>query len=396
MKKVLLCVNCLKDIGGISTAASNLINEIHNKYNVTLCLTSNYISPNYQLPSNVRIVSGSNYLRDVIMDRAVLAGQSWGQKVIRNVRRLLNHYILKTKGIEWALSRIKIEEQFDVAIAFSDYRYSRTLCKCYEYDVVLNNVSARKKIAWIHNDPTKLGWTRSTALARLSDFDAIVNVSESCKEIFDRIIPDFKYKSHVVYNTYNIEKILTQSIVNVKLYTDNGNIHFVTVARIQTEQKRIDRVVKVCQRLKDEGLINFDWTLVGNGPELGDFVNKVKVFGLSNLIRFVGLQPNPYPYMKQADAFILTSSYEGFGMTIRESLILGTPTFVTNFGPANETVENERQGEICENSTDGVYKMIKSILQSPDKINKYREYISQNPIDNSKALEQFDNICITD
>lgn len=396
MKKILLCINCLKDIGGISTAASNLINEIHNKYNVTLCLTSNYISPNYQLPSNVRIVSGSNYLRDVIMDRAVLTGQSWGQKVIRNVRRLLNHYVLKTTGIEWALSRIKIEGQFDVAIAFSDYRYSKTLCKCYEYDVVLNNVSARKKIAWIHNDPTKLGWTRCTAHARLNDFDAIVNVSEFCKEIFDRIVPDFKYKSHVVYNTYNIEKILTQSIVNDKLYTDNGNIHFVTVARIQTEQKRIDRVVKVCQRLKDEGLINFDWTLVGSGPELSDFVDKVKVFGLSNLIRFVGLQPNPYPYMKQADAFILISSYEGFGMTIRESLILGTPTFVTNFGPANETVENERQGEICENSTDGVYKMIKSILQSPDKINKYREYISQNPIDNSKALEQFDNICITD
>ena len=127
MKKVLLCVNCLKDIGGISTAASNLINEIHNKYNVTLCLTSNYISPNYQLPSNVRIVSGSNYLRDVIMDRAVLTGQSWGQKVIRNVRRLLNHYILKTKGIEWALSRIKIEGQFDVAIAFSDYRYVKDI-----------------------------------------------------------------------------------------------------------------------------------------------------------------------------------------------------------------------------------------------------------------------------
>lgn len=395
MKKILLCVNCLKDIGGISTAASNLINEIHDKYDVTLCLTSNYISPNYRLPSNVKIIKGSNYLRDVIIDRRMLSGQNWYQCIIRSIRRLLNHYILKTKGIEWALTRIKIEEQFDVAIAFSDYRYSKKLCKCYEYDVVLNNVSATKKIAWIHNDPIKLGWTKDLALARLSDFNAIVNVSESCKAIFDKIAPDLQRRSFVVYNTYNIEYILAQSTMIDKLYTDNGNIHFVTVARIQTEQKRIDRVIETCHRLKEEELVNFDWTLVGSSSELGDLIEKVHILGLDKLIHFVGLQPNPYPYMKQADAFVLTSSYEGLSMTIRESLILGTPTFVTNFGAAIEAVENGKQGEICENSTDGVYKMIKSILLAPDKIDKYRKYISQNPIDNAKALEQFDKICST-
>lgn len=394
MKKILLCVNCLKDIGGISTAASNLINEIHDKYEVTLCLTSNYISPNYQLPSNVKIIVGSNYLRDVIMDRAVLAGQSWWQKLIRNVRRLLNHYVLRTKGIEWALSRIKIDEQFDVAIAFSDYRYSLALCKCYEYDVVLNNVSARKKIAWIHNDPIKLGWTKKLAISRLSNFDIIVNVSEKCKEIFDGIVPELKNKSYVVYNMYDIKKILAQSILGDVLYTDKNKIHFVTVARIQTEQKRIDRVIETCRRLMEEGLINFDWTLVGSSSELGSLMEKVNVLKLDHLIRFVGLQANPYPYLKQADAFVLTSSYEGYGMTVREALILGTPAFITNYGAAIEVVENGKQGEICKNSTDGVYKMIRSVLQAPNKINRYREYILHNPIDNTKALGQFDDICL--
>lgn len=392
-KKILLCVNYLKDIGGIGTSAINLIIETHNSYDITLCITSNYISPKYNIPSDVKIIEGSNYLRDVIVDRTSLSNQNIFQQVVRNVRRILNHYVVRTKGIERAIRRIRIDGEYDVAIAFSDFRYSTSECKCFDYDVVLNNVNAKRKVAWIHNEPTKLGWTRELALKRLSGFDAIINVSEDCKRIFDTIVPELKEKSFVVYNIYDINKIQTHAFSDKMLYANNGKIHFVTVARIQVAQKRIDRIIETCRRLKEEGITNFDWTLVGTSQQIGELIERVNSFEISELITFVGLQPNPYPYMSQADAFVLASDYEGYGMTIKEAQILKTPTFVTNFGPAHEAVKDRKQGEICENSTDGLYNMIKSILQAPQRICDYKEYLKQNPVDNSLAIKQFDNIC---
>lgn len=392
-QKILLCINCLKDIGGISTSAINLINEIHDLYDLTILITSDYISPNYNIPSDVKIIRGSRYLRDVIIDRKYLSHQNIFQQIIRNARRVLNHYLLKQKGIEYALKRIKIEDEFDVAIAFTDYRYSNSECKCFDYEVVQNNVKASRKIAWIHNDPVKLGWTNELALKRLTKFDAIVNVSYYCKNIFDKIAPELKNKSYVVYNTYDIQGIKHKSISSEKLFSDNGKIHFVTVARIQIEQKRIDRIIDTCERLKNECVSNFDWTLVGTSPQVKELRDKVHSLGLDDYIQFVGLQPNPYPYMKQADAFVLTSEYEGLGMTIKESQILETPTFVTGFGAAVEAVEDGKQGIICDNSTEGVYRMINYLVQNPNIINKYRDYLRDNGVDNHIALNQFDNIC---
>jgi glycosyltransferase involved in cell wall biosynthesis len=121
-------------------------------------------------------------------------------------------------------------------------------------------------------------------------------------------------------------------------------------------------------------------------------MHQVECNELQEFVRFVGLQTNPYPYMKQADAFVLSSDYEGFGMTVKEAQILNVPTFVTNFGPANETMKIGKQGEICENSTDGLFSMIQKIVQHPEKLSAYREFLMKHPVDNSEALTQFDGI----
>lgn len=392
MKKVLISVNYLKDIGGIGTAALNLLDEIHDLYDVTLCVPSNFISPKYKIPENIKIIQGSNYLRDVIVERSFLSGQNVFQKILRNIRRVLNHYVIKTCGIEYALKNIKIEGQYDVAIAFADFAYDNKSRKCFDYYVVLNNVEAKKKIAWIHNEPTKLGWTKDLVKKELIGFDVVVNVSKDCKRVFDKIIPEFIDKSAVVYNMYNIKNIKSKAETGRKLYEGTDKIHLVTVARIQIKQKRIDRIIETCRRLKEEGISNFDWTLVGSSPEIDTLKEQVNSFDLQGIIRFAGLQSNPYPYMKQADAFVLSSEYEGFGMAVKESQILQTPTFATKFGAALEAIEDGKQGEVCDNSTEGLYNMIKTLVSQPQKLSYYRQYLHDQPVDNLTAKVQFDSI----
>lgn len=391
-KKILLSVTYLKEIGGISTAAYNLINEINNKYDVTLCVPCDFISEKYVLPSNIRIIRGSEYLCDIITDRKFLKHQTIIRKFYRNARRIFNHYFLKGRLIPKKIEGIKIDGKFDVAIAFADFTYDSRQRKCFDYDLVLKQVNAKKKIAWIHNDPDRLGWTKNLIEKRLVKFDAVVNVSEYCKLRFDSLAPEFASKSFVVYNMYDIDKINMLSEMGKNPYLHNGKIHFVTVARIQREQKRIDRIIETCKKLVDAGYDNFDWTLVGSSPEIQLLKDYTIELGLSSVIYFAGLQKNPYPYFKYADASILASDYEGLSMTIKESQILNTPTLVTNFGAAKESIEIDKQGLICEKTDVGFYDMIKSILDNPTKLKEYKKHLINNKITNDLALKQFNSL----
>ena len=58
-----------------------------------------------------------------------------------------------------------------------------------------------------------------------------------------------------------------------------------------------------------------------------------------------GFVDNPYQYIKNADVFVLTSLWEGFGNVIVESLALGTQVVSTDCdsGP-NEILENGKYG----------------------------------------------------
>jgi len=391
MKKLLVSVTYLKDIGGISTAAINLINEIHNLYDITLCIPADYVSTKYIVPDNVKIVRGSSYIHDVLVDRQYLSQQNILRKCIRNIRRVFNHYIIKEKGIERALNRLFVPDEYDVAIAFGDFMFSYKDCRCFDYEVVLNNVKARRKIAWIHNDPLRLGWTREKALERFLGFDAVVNVSKDCKRVFDELVPEFKGKSFVVYNMYDTEQIRLKSGFESP-YAYNGKYHFLTVCRLDEGQKRVSRILEVCKRLKSDGYCLFDWTIVGDGNERSAYESASQSNGTTDIMHFTGAQSNPYPYMRFADAFILSSLFEGLPITIREAQITGTPTFSTRFGAAEEAIAVGKQGDICDNSIAGLYLMIKSILDNPGVLIKYRGYLFENPVDNKVALEQFDSI----
>lgn len=391
--KILISVYCIKEIGGISTSVTNLLKEIHDKYEVSLCVPSNYISPRYEIPQNITIIPGSNALRDATIRSNYLSSQSTWQKInrlfIRGAKRILPRFTL----VNFFLDQIKIDGEYDVAIAFADEGFDKKYKVGGEdYRIILNNVKAKRKIAWIHNDPRKLGWTPKLCEQELSKFDAIVNVSQECKDIFDEIMPSYKKKSWLVYNMYDIDRIKKLSIIDKQLYSA-GKINFVTVARINFNQKKMNRIIEVCFRLVKEGYNSFVWNIVGEGPDRETMQNQINEKGLSDIVVIHGHQSNPYPYIKQANAFVLTSLYEGLPMTIREAEIIGTPILTTNFGSAHEAVKDNYQGIICENSSNGVYEMIKEILDEPGILARFSKYLEENPITNKMALSQFEAVC---
>ena len=66
-------------------------------------------------------------------------------------------------------------------------------------------------------------------------------------------------------------------------------------------------------------------TLLGEGPLRSELQRLAKDKGLSERIRFVGFQQNPYAFLARADAFVLSSRFEGFPNVVLEALACGTP-----------------------------------------------------------------------
>lgn len=80
----------------------------------------------------------------------------------------------------------------------------------------------------------------------------------------------------------------------------------------------------------------------------GILSQKLKVesqnLGIENNVKFLGWQDSLEKFYSQADAFLLTSDYEGWGMVVVEAASCGLPIIMTDVGCAGELIENEKSG----------------------------------------------------
>lgn len=284
------------------------------------------------------------------------------------------------------------KNHYDVVISFSN-------------DIPLNNVflgsnyfvqkvvNAKSKIAWIHNDLDKLGMTRNYILSEYALFDQIVNVSQSCKSRFEALAPEYKFKSFLLGNFIDPE-LLQKKAHEFNPYQGEGKESIiVTVARIDNQQKRIDRILKIAKNLL-ENEVDFRWYIIGDGPDLENLKIEQKNLKLDNYIIFEGYKHNPFPYIKNADIFVLTSSYEAQGMVLSESLLLGTPVITTNFPASYEFVKDGINGIITENSSESLFRNLLRLLKNDSILYELKMNLIKNENINSKSnfLSKFNKL----
>ena len=87
-----------------------------------------------------------------------------------------------------------------------------------------------------------------------------------------------------------------------------------------------------------------DWTLViwGEGDERSSLEAQRDRLGLANRVRLPGISAKPGMWIESADAFVLSSRFEGWAMVITEAMAAGIPvvSFDCAFGPAEQIQHN--------------------------------------------------------
>ena len=86
--------------------------------------------------------------------------------------------------------------------------------------------------------------------------------------------------------------------------------------------------------------------IVGDGTKKSNLKSQISKIKLENNVKLLGWQNNPDEFYFQADAFLLTSNYEGWGMAVVEAASYGLPIIMTDVGCAGEFIKDGESGMV--------------------------------------------------
>ena len=261
-----------------------------------------------------------------------------------------------------------------------DFVYRREARKLKGYDVVISYqettvtdfvrfIESGKRIAWVHSifDKFSSGYYTVDQMKKVYDlYNDIVCVAQGSADAFKKGLPSLAGRVCIINNPISIDRVITMAMQEtnsiIPYERDASAFVFVSVGRLSYE-KQYEFVVEAARLLRDKD-IRFLWYIIGDGSEREKLESLIKKYELCNQVILTGFMTNPYPIIRCADALVITSLYEAQPMVALEALILDTPVITTNYQTAFTLIEDGRNGLICENSIDAVFKTVLDFVEN--------------------------------
>lgn len=264
----------------------------------------------------------------------------------RKERGWFKYYALIVKVFRFCIQKIFSRD----ILRWLEYRIGNVLSKV-SYDVVFAcseglpadialKIATKKRCVWIHNDYDHDNSVNAPGLfKKLKSFDTIICVAEHARISLNQHFPAVAPKTCTVYNIVNEDEIRSCADMQseVPYIFSEHRINIVSIGRFYETQKNFSRIPQLCSELKKRG-ISFCWYLIGNGSPLETKIlsDAIKEFNPGETFVILGEKSNPYPYLKKADLFALTSRYETYPTVINEAKALGCPIISTDFKGVDE------------------------------------------------------------
>lgn len=237
-------------------------------------------------------------------------------------------------------------------------------------------VDANKRITWWHHG--EINVDRSGYLESAGACDQIAVVSEACRKMLAGAFPTLGNKMTVVPNMLDVDTI-RQKAEAFQPYGGDSGLHIVTLCRLSPE-KHIENAIFAAQKLKEAG-VAFRWHMVGDGSIESDLRKAAVNANVEDVFLFEGNQPNPYPYLKNADLFVHPSYVESQGLVVLEAMALGVPCVVTkSLGPC-EFIEDGVNGILTEQNPESLTEKVLEMLTNRELYEHIRA--------NTRCPEQF-------
>lgn len=382
MNNVIFVINNL-GTGGVQISLLNLLAELNEKFHITvLCFDERLKSSSNVLPPHINLLVPSSPFRYLGISQGELRG-----KPTKYLARAFWAFLTKLLGRSFAI-RMMLPFQrklgdYDCAISYLHEAPQRSFYGgCNEF--VLKRIKAKKKVTWLHCDFELCGANSKASEKIYQQFDEIVACSEGTKRAFLRCMPQFKDKCVAIRNCNDYENI--RMLAGDGIPYDKSEFNIVTVARLSKE-KGIERAIEAVKRCVKKGY-KLHYHIVGSGDQEEYLKGITGEYGLENIVTFYGNQSNPYPYIKNADLFLLTSYHEAAPMVFDEAACLGVPVLATETTSTTEMIVERGSGFVCDNSQDAITDELIRLLVNRNDLVSVKEALGRREFTNKDVIDK--------
>ncbi len=159
----------------------------------------------------------------------------------------------------------------------------------------------------------------------------------------------------VIYNGIDLSKCIEKDS-----YAAGDTVTLLHVGRFDVPKNHAG-LLKAFQRLH-AACPQCRLQLVGDGDLRGAMEDLARELEITDFVRFFGMQADVYPYLHQADIFVLPSIYEGNPMTILEAMGTGLPIVATAVGGIPDMLQNGRNALLVSCETDAVCEACQTLI----------------------------------
>lgn len=362
------------EMGGVEKVVLSMLNNLNkSKFDLTICLNLNQGELRNEFPNDIRkvyIADGKeNFSKNPIVQKIQLAK-----------RRLKLDKAAKDPRIADQL----LNEEYDVEIA-TGYTV---------YTTVLKSTNKKsKKIAWLHSDLSLEGFApyREDIFKSMQQFDYIIYGSQQCKDVLIEKYPHLKFPpGEVILNAIPIKelkekaKVFTPEFGTTPTFVSVGRLHY---------RKGYRTLLEAHKKLINDGF-KHHIIIIGDGEDYTLLSKKIEELKVQDSFKLLGTQMNPYPYVANADFYIMPSESEGWPLIIAETLILQKPILATNVGGIPEMITHGESGYLTDYSQEGLYNGIKEFLTNNNLVQHIQDNLKdiEKQFDNEKIFKSVENI----
>lgn len=392
MKKSLLIVSHALELGGAERSLIGLLDSLDpGIWDIDLFLLRHQGELMNDIPAYVNLLPQmpaytvlARPMKDTLREGHILltSARLAGNIMAEGFARKHNH-TESAVGLEYShkftcplMPRIQPETEYDLAISFLMPHY-----------FTAKKVRAKKKIAWIHTDYTRIQVNVPSETAMWSAFDHIASISDAVTESFLKVFPGLEDKIVLIENILperlvkrQAEKFSVEKEMPVK------GIRLLSIGRF-CHQKNFDNVPDICARLVEAGLDVY-WYIIGFGPDEQLIRQKIAQAGMADRVILLGKKDNPYPYIKVCDLYVQPSRYEGKSVTVREAQMLGKPVVITRYATSASQLEEDVDGIIVPMDNEGCAAGIVALMNAQEKMGRISFVCRERDYTNSAEIKK--------
>lgn len=394
MKKKILLVNKSFEPGGIQSSLINMANELSEQYEVHLFIYHPAGAMKERLSNRVTVLEPSWRFRCLAMPLGEIVRTKRVKWIAFKLFAAAWSKLVNNRWpIEMAIRHQDRLTGYDLAIAYHQEQRKKAVVSGFAR-VVDRCTDAKVKAAWLHFDCNTIDLDSEFNNPFYEKMDKVVCVSRSLMDNFAAKYPTLRDKLDYCYNFMLYDAIREKSEQPQAIPFPPNRFVCFSACRLAAEKALTRSIGAMADTFKKHP--DVVWYIAGDGVERANVEAAIREYGLDGQIVLIGNQPNPYPYMKQADLVLNVSYHEAAPMTFLESKAVGTPVFATHTSSTAEMLRHGVDAFVCENSADGIRKQFAWVIDHQDAVAAARKslktHVASNDESRAKLAAFIDNV----